>query len=227
MLNLSLSPKSLSCLCVYAHIWIIEQKSPRRGNDLWMEGGINRKKKLPSSSSSSFGFPFFFYPKSPIIYLSLFSLFLCVYLYIDIHTESTSEKKKKYRIPHVWSLIGSAQYRNVVAQGKTKRREMCVFLWWANGLYMFLLLLLVCFCGGRRTLLLQRAGCTGVDGHHHLGFSLAFHSRSVARSICRAQEPAHTNTQRRLRIYMQLSIFQNEEATTCNIYCPVSMSSLA
>lgn len=121
--------------------------------------GDQQKKKLPSSSS--FGFSFFFLnPKSPIIYLSLFSFSLCVYLYIDIHTQSP-HLKKKYRIPHVWSLIGSAQYRNVVAQGETKRREkkMCVFfcVWWANGLYVS-----SSCCGSiRRTLLFQRAGWDG------------------------------------------------------------------
>ena len=141
-----------------------------------MEGDQQRK-KLPSSLL--WFFSFFQIQKSPIIYLSLSFSFLCIYLYPQAQSPTYSiylkkKREKKYRIPHVWSLIGSAQYRNVVAQGrrrKKRRRYVCFFLLLLLLLVVLLPRVRVCVCV---------CVCTGVvNGYHHLGFYLAFHSRSV------------------------------------------------
>ena len=160
-----------------------------------MEGDQQRK-KLPFSL---LWFSFFQIQKSPIIYLSL-SLF-CVYkycIYTVLHSIYIYKKReKKYRIPHVWSLIGSAQYRNVVAQGrrkKTKQEDMFVCFSSSSSscgepmALCFFFFSLWCCC--------LVCGCvyTGVvNGYHHLGFYLAFHSRSVWPSSDRSdgRNPQH------------------------------------
>jgi hypothetical protein len=195
MLNLSLSKGSLSllfvCLCTHLNN---RTKIPPKRKWFMNGGGINRKRSFPLLLLV---FPFFFFhPKSPIIYLSLFSFSLCVYLYIDIHTHRVHIwKKKKVSNPPcvVPYRISSISKCSRTRQNEAERKkDVCFSVCGEPMGFMFLLLLLVVVVLDAHCCFSVRVG-TGVDGYHHLGFSLAFHSRSVARSICGAQEPAHTH----------------------------------
>jgi hypothetical protein len=134
-----------------------------------MEGDQQRK-KLPSSLL--WFFSFFQIQKSPIIYLSLSFSFLCIYLYPQAQSPTYSiyflKKGEKVSNPPcvVPYRISSISKCSRTRQKKKKKKKICLFFSSSS-------------CG----VVASCAGvcvCTGVvNGYHHLGFYLAFHSRSV------------------------------------------------
>jgi hypothetical protein len=158
-----------------------------------MEGGSTEKE------ASLFFFWFFlFFFSSKVAYnlsISLFFLSLCIFIHRYTHTQSPHLKKKKVSNPPcvVPYRISSISKCSRTRQNEAERKkDVCFSVCGEPMGFMFLLLLLVVVVLDAHCCFSVRVG-TGVDGYHHLGFSLAFHSRSVARSICGAQEPAHTH----------------------------------